>query len=199
MKDAPQPSSGFSDDVEMALKLAEANMGFRPNSLRIMAKRPGLLKGFMALMMAMNTQDYAIDVPLRQMIAYMTSYASGCRYCQAHTSHGALHAGVDPEKIENLWQYEQSTLFDDREKTALSFAFAAGQVPNAVTNDHYVALRKHFSEEEIIDITFLISSFGFLNRWNDSMGTELESTPVDFAQDHLQNSGWETGKHASQI
>jgi len=199
MKDAPQPSSGFSDDVEMALKLAEANMGFRPNSLRIMAKRPGLLKGFMTLMMAMNTQDYAIDVPLRQMIAYMTSYASGCRYCQAHTSHGALHAGVDPEKIENLWQYEQSSLFDDREKAALSFAFAAGQVSNAVTNDHYVALREHFSEEEIIDITFLISSFGFLNRWNDSMGTELESAPVDFAQDHLQNSGWETGKHASQI
>ena len=192
---SPQPLNELPDDLEMMLKMAEAKMGFRPNSLATMAKRPALMKGFMGLMMALAGEEFTLSEELRQMIAYMASYAAGCQYCQAHTAHGAEHAGVDAGKIENLWQYETSELFSAAEKAALAFAFAAGQTPNAVEDSHYAALNQHYSEEEILDMVGLISVFGFLNRWNDSLGTQLEDGPAQYAGAHLDGSNWKIGKH----
>ena len=195
MESRPQPLETVSDDLQMILKMVEASMGFVPNSMRTMAKRPALLKASIGMMGYMVGPDCTIDAGLRQMVAYMTSYGSGCRYCQAHTSHGAEKNGVDPKKIENLWQFETSELFDDRERSALSFALAAGQVPNGVEDAHYDALAPHFSEEEILDLVAIISTFGFLNRWNDTLGTKLEDAPIAFAGSHLAESGWSAGKH----
>ena len=197
MSSRPQPLETVPDDLDMILKMAEASMGFVPNSMRTMAKRPGLLKASIGMFGYMVGPDCTIDAGLRQMVAYMTSYGAGCRYCQAHTSHGAENAGVKADKIENLWQFETSDLFDDRERAALSFALAAGQVPNAVEDAHYDALAPHFSEEEILDLVAIISIFGFLNRWNDTMGTPLEDAPVAFAASHLTDSGWQAGKHGT--
>ncbi|MFK7979497.1 MAG: carboxymuconolactone decarboxylase family protein, partial [Saprospiraceae bacterium] len=81
------------------------------------------------------------------------------------------------------------------ERAALRFGFAAGQVPNAVTEEHFAELRKHFSEKQIVDLGATIALFGFLNRWNDTMGTALEPEAVAFAEKHLVKSGWEIGKH----
>jgi hypothetical protein len=41
-----------------------------------------------------------------------------------------------------------------------------------------------------------ISVFGFLNRWNDTVATTLESSPLAFASETLAPSGWQVGKHA---
>ena len=40
-----------------------------------------------------------------------------------------------------------------------------------------------------------ISLFGFLNRWNDSMGTTLEADAIDTGEKYLANHGWTVGKH----
>ena len=40
--------------------------------------------------------------------------------------------------------------------------------------------------------------FGFLNRWNDTMATELEAVPIKYGDDHLAQSGWSVGKHAAE-
>jgi alkylhydroperoxidase family enzyme len=118
-------------------------------------------------------------------------------YCVAHTGSNTLKSGSDleTEKLENLWEYETSNLFNERERAALSFAQAAAIVPNAVEDEHFVALRLHFSEEDIVDILGIISYFGFLNRWNDSMATVLESGPASIGEKHLVEGGWTLGKH----
>jgi hypothetical protein len=58
-------------------------------------------------------------------------------------------------------------------------------------------LRHYFSERQIVQIVAVIALFGFLNRWNDTMATELEPAPVDFAQAVLAQTGWAVDKHAS--
>ena len=55
----------------------------------------------------------------------------------------------------------------------LDFAVAAASVPNAVTDDMFVVLRKHWTEEQIVEIVGVIALFGFLNRWNDTLATPL--------------------------
>ena len=58
-------------DLEDHLALAEASMGFLPNSLLIMARRPELVKSFVGFMAQVNLGG-ALSPGLRQMIAYMT-------------------------------------------------------------------------------------------------------------------------------
>jgi hypothetical protein len=43
-----------------------------------------------------------------------------------------------------------------------------------------------------------IALFGFLNRWNDSMGTALEDLPMESARRNLAHTGWDAGKHGDR-
>ena len=183
------------DTNKPMLDQAAAVMGFTPNSLKIMTRSPELLKGFMMLSIALMGPEAKLDPQLRQMIAHITSAAAGCNYCKAHTAHGAERQGLDTAKIEALWEYETSPLFSDGERAALSLAQAAGCVPNAATDEHFANLKQHFSEDQIAEIVGVISYFGFLNRWNDTLATPLEESPLGFAEAHLAQTGWEVGKH----
>ena len=80
----------------------------------------------------------------------------------------------------------------------MRYAMSASQIPNGVTDDIFNDLRKHFSDTEIVEIQGVVSYYGFLNRWNASFATELESEPLEFAMEHLkENTSWELGKHGS--
>ncbi|MEO9969569.1 MAG: carboxymuconolactone decarboxylase family protein [Hyphomonadaceae bacterium] len=177
------------------LDQAAAVMGFTPNSLKIMARSPELIKGFMMLSLALMGPAATLAPQLRQMIAHITSAAAGCNYCKAHTAHGAERLGLPVEKIENLWNFETSPHFNAAERAALSLAQAAGSVPNAATDRHFSDLKQHFSEDQIAEIVGVISYFGFLNRWNDTLATPLEESPLGFAEAHLAHTDWEAGKH----
>ena len=189
------PDAAALDEVKNELDFVAAAMGFEPNSMKIMAHRPNILRGFLALMGAIIGPDAVLDPGLRQMIAHIASSAAGCRYCQAHTAHGAGHAGVSREKIEALWSYADSPLFTEAERAALSLAQAGGSVPNQAEAAHFDALKAHYTDAEMVEITAIIAAFGFLNRWNDTLATTLEDSPTAFAQASLAASGWAVGKH----
>jgi len=57
------------------------------------------------------------------------------------------------------------------------------------------ALKTHFDEDQIVEIVAVICLFGWLNRFNDTMATDLEQRPMAFGEKHLAPSGWEAGKH----
>jgi alkylhydroperoxidase family enzyme len=77
----------------------------------------------------------------------------------------------------------------------LDFAIAASSVPNAVSDATFAELHKHWTEEQIVEIVGVISLFGFLNRWNDTMATPLEDEPIAVAEKYLARGGWNVGKH----
>ncbi len=77
-----------------------------------------------------------------------------------------------------MWNFEESEHFNDAEKSALWFARTAAMVPNEVDEEISNNLRLHWDRGEIVEITAVIALFGFLNRWNDSMGSVLEDLPV---------------------
>ena len=197
--------------------------GFLPNSLFIMAHNPDLvvafgmlsravfrgsqrtkLKLFPLLMTGLKQglrrvfikRDPPISDDLRALIFLATSYAAGCRYCQAHSVTQAMDRGITAEKLEALLDYENSSLYSDVERAVLGLAFAAGAVPNAATDEHFVELNRHFSSQQITDIVAAIAYIGFLNRWNDTLATTLEARPAEMASAHLP--GWKIGRHGSE-
>jgi AhpD family alkylhydroperoxidase len=130
-----------------------------------------------------------------QLIAFASSVASGCRYCQAHTSHNAHRQGEAEDKLAHILEYESHPAFSDAERAVVAVAMAAGRVPNEAEPAHFDALKAHFSDRQIVQIVGVIAMFGFLNRWNDTMATELENLPVAFAEKALTTIGWAKGKH----
>ena len=167
----------------------ESFMGYLPNAHLLMAERPELLMNFSNLASTIF-QAEGIDIQTKQLIALASSLSSGCKYCQAHTSHGAERAGVSARKISDILKYTESDLYDDKERALLDLAFAAGKTPNECTKHHFDQLKKYFSKKEIIDIVSVISLFGYLNRWNDTLVTVLEDIPEDFVEDNLKPLGW---------
>lgn len=174
--------------------LVEQAMGFVPNSMFTMPRVPGLLEGFQQMAGAALYNEL-IPNDLKQMIALATSAAAGCQYCQAHTGHTAHRVGASEEKLAAVWEYEASPLFSDAERAALRLAFHAGQVPNQATDADFVELKKHWTDDQIAAIVAVISTFGFLNRWNDTMATSLETSPIEFGERVLSVKGWDQGNH----
>src|SRR5260370_40709442 len=105
--------------------------------------------------------------------------------CMAQTAHTAGRVGISPEKEAALWEYETSPLFTAAERAALRVAQCAAQVPNAVSDADFAELKKHYTEAQIVDIVAVIALFGFLNRFNDTMATELEGSPIEAGKRYL--------------
>ena len=70
-------------------------------------------------------------------------------------------------------------------------------VPNAADSEHFKAAGEHFDERELVEIVAVISLFGALNRWNDTLATSLEASPITFAESMLVGAGWSIGKHGT--
>jgi len=104
-------------------------------------------------------------------------------------------AGADEAKIAAVWEFQTSELFSPSERAALSLAMAAAQQPNAATDDHFRELERHFSERAIMEIMGMICVIGMLNRWNDTVATELEDAPFNVASKLYDASVWSAGKH----
>ncbi|MDH3704526.1 MAG: carboxymuconolactone decarboxylase family protein [Acidimicrobiia bacterium] len=134
-------------------------------------------------------------IELNMMVFTVSSQASGCRHCQAHGAFALDGLKTDLDKIQALWGFEQSELFDDRERAALRFALAAGAAPSAVDADHHAAIREHFSDEEARTLLGVVALGGFMNRYNDALATVTDAESAEWASVHLSPMGWDIGKH----
>ena len=167
-------------DQEAMLNAIEQTMGYLPNNLLIMAHWPELLSAFSGLGGTI-LHTGVIEAELKQLMAMVASTAHGCEYCQAHTSHAAHQYGASRDKVAAVFEFESSTLFTDRERAALRLAWHGALQPNQVSDSDFEALRRHFNDKEIVELVAVISLFGFLNRWSDTMASELEALPKEFA------------------
>ncbi len=193
---SPLEEREIDESLMESLQFFKGPLGVIPNSVRTMAYRPKLAAAFTALNAAVMECHGQVTPEFKRLLGYATSFVSGCRYCQAHTILGAERFGSSPARLEAVWNFESSPCFSEAEKAALAFARAAARIPCEVDEPIVDALRTHWSDEEIVEITAVIALFGFLNRWNDSMGTALEDLPIGVGERYLaRNTGWEVGKH----
>src|SRR5713101_7635896 len=166
-------------------------LGFVPNSVLIMQRRPKLVKALSSLVATVMDPEGSVTPGFKRLLAHVASRAHGCLYCMAHTAGGALRAGIPEEKVAAVWEYRTSPLYSEAERVALDAAIAAASVPNAVTDAMSAELRAHWSDEQIVEILGVISLFGFLNRWNDTLATPLEEEAIDVGERLLAKGGWQ--------
>ena len=192
-----KPLSNIEDkETQELVTFFNETLGFCPNSVLTMQKKPHLAQAFVNLNKAVMDNAGSISSEFKRIIAYISSNTSGCRYCQAHTIRAAERYGGEKERLEQAWDFENSSLFSEAEKIALRFTIAASSVPVSTSQELEKLLQYHWNETDILEIMSVIAFFGYLNRWNDVMGTTLEEDAKNSAESLLQ-SQWDIGKHTT--
>ena len=161
-----------------ALAAAEELMGFTANDALILARNPLLMQAVSSLVQAVYAPGEVAN-SLKRMVGLITSTAAGCRYCMAHTALSSREFGVDDEKLREIWHFETSEKFTAAERAALRVALHAGQSPSGVTDDMFAELEPHFTVDAQLELVAVIAMFGFLNRWNATLATDVESRPAE--------------------
>jgi uncharacterized peroxidase-related enzyme len=175
----------------------EKTRGFVPNSILTMSRRPAIARAFMDLNRAVLYEG-TVPEELKMLISLIASQAAGCRYCQAHMANLSSIYRASDERIRAAWEYETSPLFSDAERAALRLAYRASIVPNEAAAEDFAALKQHFDDGQIVEIVASIALFGYLNRWNDTIATELEKPPRRIAERAIAAAGWTPGKHGGR-
>jgi len=185
----PEHSPELRDQFDSFYK----SLGFVPNSVLTMQRKPKLVQAFVQLQGAVWGPDSKVDRGLKRLIGFVASRTVGDSYSMAHAASGALHFGISEEKLAAIAEYRTSPHYGAAERAALDLAAAASAVPNAVTDAMFAELHKHWTEEQIVEIVATISAIGFVNRWNTTMATPIEPEPLAVGEKHLAVHGWSAG------
>lgn len=190
----PLPADHDAEVAELATFFNET-LGFCPNSVLTMQRRPAIAKAFIELNKAVMANHGRVTSDLKRLIGYLSSLSAGCQYCQAHTIRAAERYGAPADQLAHIWEYRSHPAFSEAERAALDFALAAAAVPNSVDEEVSQTLRRYWDEGEIVEMLGVVALFGYLNRWNDSMGTSLEAPARESGEQYLSQRGWTGGKH----
>jgi len=136
-----------------------------------------------------------VDEELKMLVSLIASQAAGCRYCQAHMANLSSIYHASDQKIAAVWEFQDNDIFSAAERAALTLAFNASLVPNQATQEDFDELSKYFDDGQVVELVATIGLFGYLNRWNDTMATDLEDYPNTVAQRIIAAVGWQAGKH----
>ena len=182
-------------DIQERFNFYKKTRGFTPNSIQTMVRRPDIVRAFMQLNQAVLYEG-TVPEELKMLASLIASQAAGCRYCQAHMANLSKIYKASDEKISRVWEFETADCFSEAERAALRLAYKGAMSPAQATQEDFDEIYKFFDEEQVVEIVASIALFGFLNRWNDTMATEIEELPAGVAEDTLGlGFGWEAGKH----
>jgi AhpD family alkylhydroperoxidase len=106
----------------------------------------------------------AIEKSLAELVRLRASQINGCAFCVDMHTTDARKGGESERRLATVVVWRETPFFTDRERAALEWTEALTlvsheHVPDAV----WQAVRPHFSDEELADLTLLISA---INAWN---------------------------------
>ncbi len=182
-------------EIKKLVDFFNETLGFCPNSVLTMLRRPNLAKSFVKLNMAVMENHGELTSEFKRLIAFISSNTTGCRYCQAHTIRAAERYGATADRLLNVWDFQNHDSFTKAEKAALQFTQEASSMPVTIDPVTEKNLKLYWSEDDVVEIMGVIALFGYLNRWNDVMGTTIETDAISSAQELLEGIHWEIGKH----
>ncbi|MDH6151257.1 MULTISPECIES: carboxymuconolactone decarboxylase family protein [Paraburkholderia] len=106
----------------------------------------------------------SLEKSLTELVRLRASQINGCAYCVDMHTADARKGGETERRLATVVVWRETPFFTDRERAALEWTEALTlvsheHVPDAV----WQAVRPHFSDEELVDLTLLVSA---INAWN---------------------------------
>lgn len=152
--------------ARFAFRESRRRTGKVMTSLRITALHPGLLVGIGTMERQLD-RAHDVDSLLTELAVLKAATVVDCEFCidigsfMARTEHGATE-----EQIRELHRHRESPAFDARQRLALDYAEAMSQTPIRVDDALFAALRKEFSEKQLVALTAAIAWEQYRARFN---------------------------------
>lgn len=134
------------------------------------ARSPRLFLGVALLYGMIDRRSSPIEPPLRSLVTVRVSQLNGCAFCVDLNSATLLKRGVSEEKAAALRVWRESRLFGERECAALEYAEAVTLSDRQPDGEQFAALRSHFSEDAIVELTGLVAFQNLSSKFNASLG-----------------------------
>lgn len=151
----------------------EEQIGKVLNPIKMVAHNPKLLRDWWAMMMTLLT-DLDLDAKLRELVLLRIFRLTGCDYCFAEHDRIAREAGATGAQVEHIDDYETHEAFSDLERLVLRYTDGITK-DNTVDDGVFDELRNHFTEKELVELTFCIGNWNGIARFIVPMGLELDS------------------------
>ena len=104
-----------------------------------------------------------LDRRLVELVKIRASQLNGCAYCLDMHTKDARALGETEQRLYTLSAWRETPFFDERERAALAWTEAVTKVGDGIEDALYASVREHFSEPEIVDLTFAVVA---INGWN---------------------------------
>jgi uncharacterized peroxidase-related enzyme len=140
------------------------------NAQKALAHRPEMLKNFLSFYASVGR---SLDRKLYELIYLRVSLINGCHYCTQHHVASSKRAGLTSDDWRDLKQGNY-VRFSEKERAALIYAEKLTRSPHNVTDQDCLGLKKHFPDEQIVDVHLLTGLANLTNRFTDPLGLELE-------------------------
>jgi uncharacterized peroxidase-related enzyme len=143
----------------------------KPGSIqKALAHRPAMLGNFLGFYASVGR---SLDRQLYEAVYLRVSLINGCHYCTQHHIQGAKRAGLTAEQMKALQEWD-STGFGALEQVALRYAEKLTRTPDGAGAGDFTELKKHFSDEQILDLHMLIGLANLTNRVTGPLALEVE-------------------------
>ena len=160
------------EDVKPIYERYASEYGPFLNQVRVFAHRPVAVKHIMGLLLELKDEQI---LPKRYLeIALVTvSKINECRYCVAHHTPRLIQQGLAPETAANILEPDCPGL-DTVDRLVRDYSVEVTERFQYIRDNMFEELRRHFSEEQIVELTLRISLCGFFNRFNDALMIGME-------------------------
>lgn len=154
-------------------------LGRVANALRVAAHAPRIAQPLLGFMVPTLREEVtgALDVRVKTLVILKTSMLNGCDYCIGHNSALGRAVGYSNEQIAAIdGDYDGSDLFTPAEKAAMAWAECLTLRTYRQKPEVMEELKRHYSNEQIVEITMVSGFFNFWNRFTDGLQVDIETT-----------------------
>lgn len=178
---SPLPRSRQSPYVRLVDVAVGRMFGQRFASIAINAHVPGLVRAQTGVERVFMSRRRAVPHALLELVSLRTALEVGCSFCIDLGAYSSVSRhGVTPERVRALPAHADSGLFSAAEVAALDLAVAMSQTPPTVDDALIARLREHFSEREVVELTWMAAWENARARANSAFGVESHGfAPAD--------------------
>ncbi|NOZ51997.1 MAG: carboxymuconolactone decarboxylase family protein [Gammaproteobacteria bacterium] len=139
---------------------------------RLWGRSPKVFATLASLYGAFDRASSPLEPALRTLVTVRVSQINGCPFCIDINAATALKRGISEEKLICLATFSDSDLYSDKEKTALHYAEVVTYSDQRATEANFMALRRYFDDDAIIELTGLIGFQNMSSKFNAALGVE---------------------------
>jgi 4-carboxymuconolactone decarboxylase len=163
--------------VRLIYRLSRRQLGREVDPVAVYAHAPGLLIGYGAFERA-SARQKRVDERLKVLAETKAAAIVNCEFCCDIASSIARETGITEAQLLALPSYRESEQFSQLERLVLDYASAITRTPASVGEELFAALREHFDERQMVELTNVIALENMRARFNSA----FDMTPAGFSE-----------------